>query len=62
METDGKHHSFERPVVVIYKFNKEMFWGIPLTSKEHIGKYYAKNYSRARQRVGYTFAIAHMEQ
>lgn len=42
VETDGKHHSFERPVIIIYKFNKEMFWGVPLTSKERVGRYYQK--------------------
>lgn len=42
VETDGKHDSFERPVLVIRKFNKEMFWGVPLTSHERKGEYYTK--------------------
>ena len=33
-EEDGKHLSFERPVLVLKKFNKNMFFGIPLTSKK----------------------------
>lgn len=33
VEVDGKNHDFERPVLVIKKFNKMMFWGIPLTSR-----------------------------
>ena len=42
VETDGKQTNFERPVLVLRKFNKEMFWGIPLTSKPRKGKYYEK--------------------
>ncbi|MCX6787066.1 MAG: type II toxin-antitoxin system PemK/MazF family toxin [Candidatus Kaiserbacteria bacterium] len=42
VETDGKQTNFERPVLVIQKFNKEMFWGVPLTSKERTGKFYEK--------------------
>ena len=33
VEENGKHTLFERPVLVFRKFNKHMFWGLPLTSK-----------------------------
>jgi mRNA interferase MazF len=33
VEIDGKNNDFERPVLIVKKFNDEMFWGIPLTSK-----------------------------
>ncbi len=33
VEIDGKNADFERPVLLIKKFNGLMFWGIPLTSK-----------------------------
>lgn len=39
-EEDGKNQKFERPVLIIRKFNNNIFLGIPLTSKEKIGKYY----------------------
>ena len=42
VESDGKNESFERPVLVIKKFNSEMIWIIPLTSKEHLGVHYQK--------------------
>ncbi len=42
VETDGKHEFFERPVLVVTKFNKEMFWGVPLTSKERSGRFFHK--------------------
>jgi mRNA interferase MazF len=42
VETDGKHRNFERPVLVIRKFNKEQFWGVPLTSNEKTGEFYQK--------------------
>lgn len=41
-EVDGKNSNFERPVVIIKKFNKRMFWGVPLTSKEHQSAYHEK--------------------
>lgn len=42
VETDGKHNSFERPILVLKKFNKEMFWGIPLTSRKREGTFYTE--------------------
>jgi mRNA interferase MazF len=33
-EQDGKGDDFLRPIVIIKKFGKETFWGIPLTTKE----------------------------
>ena len=30
-EQDGRGESFLRPVVIVRKFNNEIFWGIPLT-------------------------------
>lgn len=39
-EQDGKNISFERPVLVIRKFNNEVFLGLPLTSVEKNGRYY----------------------
>ena len=39
-EQDGKGESFGRPVLVFRKFNKEVFWGVPLTTREKGGKFY----------------------
>ena len=41
-EKNGKGLEFIRPVVVVRKFNKNIFWGMPLTSKPlvHKNKYY----------------------
>jgi mRNA interferase MazF len=39
-EEDGKNALFERPVLILRKFSTDMFWGIPLTSKLKVGKYY----------------------
>lgn len=33
VEQDGKDKPFHRPVLVVRKFNRRLFWGIPLTSK-----------------------------
>ncbi len=40
LEQDGKGSKFLRPIVIIKKFNNETLWGITLTSKNKIGKYY----------------------
>jgi mRNA-degrading endonuclease toxin of MazEF toxin-antitoxin module len=32
VEADGKHDTFERPVLILRVFNKEMLWVIPVTS------------------------------
>ena len=32
-EQEGKHTNFERPVLVLRKFNKHLLWAVPLTSK-----------------------------
>ena len=39
-EQDGKGEDFRRPVVVIKKFNKTLFLGVPLTTQEKNGKFY----------------------
>jgi mRNA interferase MazF len=40
-EQDGRGDKFLRPVVVIKKFNNEVLWAVPLTTKEKQGKYYS---------------------
>ncbi|MGB0719314.1 MAG: type II toxin-antitoxin system PemK/MazF family toxin [Bdellovibrionales bacterium] len=39
-EQNGKHELFERPVVVIRKFNARLFWGVPLTTQIKTNPYY----------------------
>ena len=33
-EQDGNKEEYLRPVLVVRKFNNEVFWGIPLTKSE----------------------------
>lgn len=40
VEIDGKHSSFERPVLVINAFGIDSFLVVSLTSQPKIGKYY----------------------
>ena len=40
VEMDGKNADFERPVLVVKKFNKDMFWGLPLSSKPRTGDFF----------------------
>ncbi|MBU1164563.1 type II toxin-antitoxin system PemK/MazF family toxin [Patescibacteria group bacterium] len=39
-EEDGKNRNFERPVLIWKKFNKDMLWAIPLTTKQKEGKFF----------------------
>ena len=32
-EEDGKNEYFERPILILRKFNKEIFWGLPMSTK-----------------------------
>jgi mRNA interferase MazF len=41
-ESDGKHENFERPCLIIKKFNNAMLWVVPLTSKEKMGDHFQK--------------------
>ncbi len=50
-EQDGKGE-FRRPVIVFKKFNHQLFWGIPLTTKNKKGKYYLEVIdSKAKRRT-----------
>ncbi len=40
-EQDGKGGKFARPVLVFKKFNKEVFWALPLSTRIKKGKFYA---------------------
>ena len=41
-EENGKSQFFSRPVLVVRKFNKHLFFGIPLTTKIKENIYYHK--------------------
>jgi mRNA interferase MazF len=42
VEANGKNENFERPMLIIKKFNSEMLWILPLTTKEKLDKYHYK--------------------
>lgn len=39
-EQDGRGERFARPILVFKKFNNEVFWAIPLSTKIKKGKFY----------------------
>ena len=41
VEINGKHETFSRPVVILKKLSRFGFMGVPLTSQEHVGNWYA---------------------
>lgn len=47
-ETYGKGKNFSRPVLVIKKFSRDVFWGIPITQRKRNGTwyFYLKNIKR----------------
>jgi mRNA interferase MazF len=49
-EQDGSEEEFLRPVVVVRKFNKQIFWGIPLTKTQ-------KTLSKRNEKYYYTFSF-----
>lgn len=42
VEIDGKNDNFERPMLIVKKFNSDMVWVVPLTKKERTNPYYLK--------------------
>ncbi len=39
-EQNGKNRDFERPILVVRKFNEQMFLGVPISTKLKQGKYF----------------------
>jgi len=48
-EQDGKGDSFLRPVLVLRKFNKHLFLGLPLTTKIKNNPFYYKIYYNKKE-------------
>jgi len=42
VEIDGKHKDFERPALVLRKFNRQMVWALPITSRGKDSRFYEK--------------------
>ena len=43
-EEDGKGDRFARPVLVVKKFNRQIFWGVPLSTQLKDKFYYHRIY------------------
>lgn len=39
-EMDGKNRHYNRPVLIVRKFNTRLFWGVPLTTQVKDNPYY----------------------
>ena len=48
-EENGKNEHFNRPILVLRKFNKHLFWGIPLSTKIKDTPHYHKITFRGRE-------------
>jgi len=51
-EEDGKNAPFERPFLILHKYNKELIYGVPLTTRVKENKFHYKM-NPARGIVGY---------
>ena len=40
VETDGKNDNFERPVLIVKRFNRDMIWIVPITSTSGDRRFY----------------------
>ena len=49
VEIDGKHKSFERPALVLRKFNRQMVWVLPTTTRGRDQRFYEKFMFRDRE-------------
>lgn len=41
VEIDGKNQLYQRPVLILLKFNKYMFWAVPLSTQTKEGKIFS---------------------
>jgi len=48
-EQDGKNDRFERPVLILKKFSKDLFWALPTTSQDKTGSYYYQYNHKGRK-------------
>ena len=48
-EEDGKNVRFNRPILVVKKFNKRLFWGVPLTTQIKDSRHYYQFSYKERQ-------------
>ncbi len=51
-EQDGKNDLFERPILILKKFNNKIAWVVPMTTKEKSGVYY-----HSLEHDGKTFSV-----
>ena len=49
-EQDGKNQNFERPILILKKFNQYALWAIPLTSQIKEGNIYYHQYELGGQK------------
>ena len=57
-EEDGKNDQFERPVLVIKKFNSEIAWIIPMSTKLKDNPYYFLTYDKDNN--GFSLMLSQM--
>lgn len=51
IEINGKHKRFSRPILILKKLSRFGFMGIPFTSQEHEGDWYASFVFRDKKQI-----------
>ncbi len=59
VEIDGKHESFQRPVIILHKFNRDMALIVPVTGKDKTTKFYVK--VSGEDGKTYTACLSHLK-
>jgi mRNA interferase MazF len=57
VEQDGKNNNFTRPILILMKFNKNSFWGLPTSTQEKRGKYF---YTFKRNDIEYSINLSQL--
>ncbi len=57
VEQDGKNDNFTRPILILMKFNKNSFWGLPTSTQEKKGKYF---YTFKRDNMEYSINLSQL--
>jgi len=53
-EMDGKNRFYNRPILIIRKFNNRIFWGVPLTTKVKENPFYFKLDFQGNEKIART--------
>ena len=60
-EINGKSDRFSRPVLIVRKFSKYSFWGVPLTTQPHDGSWYVTFEFKSKNEIAAVHQMKNMD-